>query len=134
MPETRLRRTRQRAAVFGALQRSGDFVSAQQLHAQLATAGVAVGLTTVYRTLRELERAGRVDVVRDESGERLYRPRPDAGHRHYLICRSCGLSRAVDTDVVERWAGRLAAATGFADIEHTLELSGVCARCLPDQR
>ncbi|MFW6693097.1 Fur family transcriptional regulator [Streptomyces sp. MAR4 CNX-425] len=134
MPETRLRRTRQRAAVFGALERGGDFVSAQQLHAQLAAAGVTVGLTTVYRTLRELERTGRVDVVRDLSGERLYRTRPDAGHRHYLICRLCGLSRAVDTDVVERWADGLAGVTGFTEIEHTLELSGLCARCPPRHR
>ncbi|GAA2109318.1 hypothetical protein [Streptomyces synnematoformans] len=35
------------------------------------------------------------------------------------------------TDVVECWAERLAATAGFADIEHTLELSGVCDRCLP---
>ncbi|MEO3764077.1 Fur family transcriptional regulator [Streptomyces sp. B8F3] len=134
MTQTELRRTRQRAAVISALQRGGGFVSAQQLHAELAAHGVAVGPTTVYRTLRGLERAGHVDVVREESGERLYRPRPEAGHRHCPICRRCGLSRDVDTEVVERWADRLGAATGFAEIEHTLELSGICGPCLPTAR
>ncbi len=106
-------------------------MSASELHALLSSGGVSIGLTTVYRALHDLERAGHVDVVRDEAGGRFYRQRPAAGHRHYLICRCCGLSRAVDTDIVERWAERLAADSGFADIEHALELVGVCADCLP---
>ncbi|TXC99810.1 transcriptional repressor [Streptomyces sp. ISID311] len=125
------RRTRQRTAVLQALVGCRDFISAQALCALLAEAGVSVGLTTVYRTLRDLERAGRVDVVRDETGGRLYRERPEDGHRHYLICRCCGRSRAVDTDVVEEWADRLGEHTGFTDVEHTLELTGVCAGCGP---
>jgi Fur family ferric uptake transcriptional regulator len=125
------RRTRQRAAILESLAGCRDFVSASELHALLSSAGVSIGLTTVYRALHDLERADRVDVLRDEAGGRVYRQRPAAGHRHYLICRCCGLSRAVDTDIVERWAERLAADSGFADIEHTLELVGVCADCLP---
>jgi Fur family ferric uptake transcriptional regulator len=88
-----------------------------------------VGLSTVYRVLRDLERAGRVDVVRDETGERLYRQRSEDGHRHYLICRCCGRSRAVDTEVVEKWVDRLGEYTGFTQVDHTLELTGVCALC-----
>ncbi|MEV7383572.1 Fur family transcriptional regulator [Streptomyces lydicus] len=125
------RRTRQRTAVRQGLAGCRDFISAQALRALLAEAGVRVGLSTVYRTLRDLERAGRVDVVRDETGERLYRERPEDGHRHYLFCRCCGRSRTVDTEVVEAWADRLGERTGFTDIEHTLELTGVCARCGP---
>lgn len=131
MAGTELRRTRQRTAVTTVLNHGDDFVSAGELHARLISAGFTVGLTTVYRTLRYLERAGRVDVIRGEHGGRLYRSRPETGHRHYLVCRRCGLSRAVDTDAVELWAGRLEDSTGYADIEHTLELSGTCADCLP---
>jgi Fur family ferric uptake transcriptional regulator len=125
-----LRSTRQRTAVLDSLARCQDFVSAGELHALLASAGVSIGLTTVYRALHDLERAELVDVVRDEAGGRYYRQRPTAGHRHYLICRCCGLSQPVDTEVVERWAERLAVDTGFAKIEHTLELAGVCTACL----
>lgn len=127
--ERGLRRTRQRTAVLDMLARCPDFVSAQELHALMAASGSTVGLTTVYRTLRELERAGLVDVVRDECGERLYLQRPTDEHSHYLICRCCGRSQAVDADVVERWADRLGRTTGFAALQHTLELSGVCGRC-----
>ena len=125
-----LRRTRQRTAVLDALARCQGFVSARELHALLESAGVSIGLTTVYRALRELERAELVDVVRDDARERYYRQRPAAGHRHYLICRCCGLSLPVDAEVVERWAEWLADYSGFAEIEHTLELIGVCDACL----
>nr|WP_206440794.1 Fur family transcriptional regulator [Streptomyces scabichelini] len=106
-----------------------DFVSAQDLHAQLTADGSRIGLTTVYRALRELEASGGVDVVQVAAGERLYRRRPADGHRHYLICRSCGRSRPVDSEVVEEWAGQIAADSGFTAVEHTVELTGVCADC-----
>ncbi|MGV9564120.1 Fur family transcriptional regulator [Streptomyces sp. NPDC003480] len=125
------RRTRQQKAVRQVLAGCKDFVSAQRLHELLVADDHVIGLTTVYRALRELEVGGRVDVVRDAAGGRLYRMRPDDGHRHYLMCRDCGRSRPVDSEVVEEWAGRIAADTGFTAVEHTVELTGVCADCLP---
>ncbi|MFF5980472.1 Fur family transcriptional regulator [Streptomyces olindensis] len=129
VPAPGLRSTRQRRAVLDALGRCREFVSAQELHALLADSGSTVGLTTVYRTLRELDRAGFVDVVRDEGGERLYLGRPAGEHRHHLICRRCGRSRPVDAEAVEEWAARLSRSTGFTELEHTLELTGVCGPC-----
>ncbi|MEZ3179565.1 transcriptional repressor [Streptomyces pimonensis] len=123
------RPTPQRAAVLEALTACDGFTSAQTLHAALTADGVVVGLTTVYRTLHLLEASGQVDMVRDSDGERLYRPRPADGHRHYLLCRRCGLSLAVDSEEVERWAVELARVTGFHDVDHTLELTGVCDSC-----
>jgi Fur family ferric uptake transcriptional regulator len=35
----------------------------------------------------------------------------------------------VDGPAVERWAGRVAAEHGFADVSHTLEIVGTCADC-----
>lgn len=121
--------TRQRAAVLNGLMHCHEFVSAQDLHALLTAHGTQIGLTTVYRALRDLEATGGVDVVRDEVGERLYRPRTGDEHRHYLICRSCGRSRPVDSEVIEEWAERITAETGFAAVEHTVELTGVCTGC-----
>ncbi|MFC9289835.1 transcriptional repressor [Streptomyces sp. NPDC057052] len=69
------------------------------------------------------------DVVRDSEGERLYRPRPDDGHRHHLVCRDCGFSRAVDFEEVEQWVARIARDLGFHVVDHTVELTGVRAGC-----
>ncbi|MGN5380811.1 Fur family transcriptional regulator [Streptomyces lasalocidi] len=125
------RSTRRQKAVRQVLAGCQDFVSAQKLYELLVAYGHVIGLTTVYRALHELEVGGGVDVVRDAGGGRLYRLRPDDGHRHYLMCRDCGRSRPVDSEVVEQWAGQIAADTGFAAVEHTVELTGVCADCLP---
>jgi len=124
------RRTRQRLEILQHLSASPDFISAQGLHARLARSGTLVGLSTVYRALRDLERTEQVDVVRGEaSGERLYRKRSTTGHQHYVICRRCGRSEAVDTEIVERWASHLDQLTGFSNVTHTLELSGECMDC-----
>ncbi|WP_435879405.1 Fur family transcriptional regulator [Streptomyces tirandamycinicus] len=128
-PPAPRRSTRQRKAVLSALHAHGGFASARDLHAALEAGGTAIGLTTVYRTLHALESSGQVDVMRERTGERRYRPRPPDGHRHYLVCRGCGLSRVVDAETVERWAENVAETTGFAEVEHTVELTGICVRC-----
>lgn len=125
----RTRRTRQRAEVLQALTGADGFVSAQVLHAEMVAAGSAVGLTTVYRALAALAETDRADTVRDPGGERLYRHRPGAEHRHYLICRRCGTSEPVETAVVEDWAEQLGRLTGYSEVRHTLELDGICADC-----
>ncbi|MFH9820154.1 Fur family transcriptional regulator [Streptomyces sp. NPDC017230] len=125
------RTTRQRTAVMRSLAGRQDFVSARELHALLVTDGIRIGLTTVYRALRDLEASGGADVVRDEAGERLHRTRLADCHRHYLLCRACGRSRPVDSDVVEEWAGRIATDTGYAAVDHTVELTGIRADCQP---
>ncbi|WP_217624282.1 Fur family transcriptional regulator [Streptomyces sp. TRM64462] len=128
------RSTQKRADVLQALDACQDFVSAQQLYTRMTASGLQVGLSTVYRTLQALDRGGRLDTVRDTDGERLYRWRSPSGHRHYLICRRCSRSQAVDTDAVELWVEHISATSGFADVEHTLELSGLCPDCHPPAR
>ncbi|RKT19459.1 Fur family ferric uptake transcriptional regulator [Streptomyces sp. 1114.5] len=123
------RSTPQQALVRKSLAASPGFVSAQVLHRRMVTEGGAVGLSTVYRALAALTGAGLADIVRDDSGERLYRHRPEAHHQHYLVCRRCGRSLAVDSEQVEAWAARIAEESGFSDVHHTVELAGVCAGC-----
>ncbi|MGW3102930.1 Fur family transcriptional regulator [Streptomyces sp. NPDC001100] len=123
------RRTAQRAYVVRALINHGGFVGARALHGILEAGGARVGLNTVYRTLAALVGAGRADVVRDRGGERLFRHRPFPEHQHYLLCRVCGLGTPVDSEAVERWAEGVAEASGFAEVEHTVELTGLCPRC-----
>ncbi|WP_369206878.1 Fur family transcriptional regulator [Streptomyces sp. PU-14G] len=123
------RSTRQRRELLHLFQACEDFVSARSLHAVAESAGIAISLTTVYRTLRMLEADGGADVIRDLGGERLYRPRPVEGHQHYVVCRACGLSRAVESEQVELWAQGVAAATGFIGIDHVVELTGICRDC-----
>ncbi|WP_406118194.1 Fur family transcriptional regulator [Streptomyces sp. NBC_00989] len=123
------RRTAQRTSVVRALIDHGGFIGARALHDVLKVRGARVGLNTVYRTLAALVDAGRADVVRDRGGERLFRHRPSPEHQHYLLCRACGLSTPVDSAAVETWAEHVACTSGFAQVEHTVELTGLCPQC-----
>ena len=105
------------------------FVTAQVLHARLLAAGDRIGLATVYRTLHALAGAGLLDSARDPGGGQLFRLRPARSHQHYLICRNCRRSIIVTSAAVERWASAAGRRHGFTEVQHVIELTGVCATC-----
>jgi Fur family transcriptional regulator, ferric uptake regulator len=125
------RATKQGEAVRDALSAVGGFRSAQDVYAALRTAGDSVGLSTVYRHLQSLVDTGVVDVIHTPDGEATYRYCGDSGdgHHHHLVCRRCGRTQEVEGRVVERWAGEIAEQHGYVDVDHTVELFGVCAVC-----
>lgn len=129
MVVTQRRNTSQRAVIRQLLAGTDEFVSAQDLHAALRTSGSAVGLATVYRALQELAAAGDLDVVRNETGEVLYRQCAQPAHHHHLVCRTCGGTQEVDAPGVEQWARSVAEKYGYVELDHQVELFGVCAAC-----
>jgi Fur family ferric uptake transcriptional regulator len=131
-PPGRVRRTRQASAIEDVLREADGFRTAQELHDVLRHRGDQVGLTTVYRHLNLLAEHHLADVVHRADGESQYRLCGAAaddvdGHHHHLVCRVCGRSVAVEGPEVERWAETVAAAAGYTQISHTVELFGLCA-------
>lgn len=127
------RMTRQRAAVYELLDGTGGFHSAQQLHTMLTDAGHSVGLATVYRTLTTLAEAGEVDVLRANDGESLFRRCVRTEHHHHLVCRQCGRTVEIDSNAVEQWATQVAREHNFVDVDHTVDIFGLCAACAAPQ-
>ena len=123
------RSTRQKRALHDLLDTRTDFASAQELHAALRARGDGVGLTTVYANLRALADAGLVDTVRTDDGETLYRRCESGDHHHHLVCRGCGRTVEVEAPAVEVWATAVAAAQGYVDVRHTVEIVGTCPAC-----
>jgi Fur family ferric uptake transcriptional regulator len=122
------RPTRQRAAVSAVLAETGEFRSAQELHALLRESGDKVGLATVYRNLQAMAAEGEIDMLRTDEGEAVYRA-CSTGHHHHLVCRECGRTVEVEGAAVEAWAARVSAEHGFTEVRHTLEIFGTCATC-----
>lgn len=122
------RDTRQRRVLREHLAASESFVSAQQLFDDLRARGDKVGLATIYRTLQAMTEAGEVDALRTDEGETLYR-RCGPRHHHHLVCRQCGLTVELEGRAVERWADKAASDHGFSDVNHVVELFGLCAGC-----
>jgi Fur family ferric uptake transcriptional regulator len=114
--------------VIGALKRQGKFASAQSVYQLLRKDGESTGLATVYRTLQKAAARNKVDVLRKDDGEALYRL-CETGHHHHLVCTSCGKTIEVEGSSVERWANTVAKNNGFRKVSHVVELFGLCAKC-----
>lgn len=125
---TERRPTRQRAAVRELLAGTDEFRTAQQVHESLRREGDSIGLATVYRALQAMADAGEVDALRTADGEVAYR-RCSAGHHHHLVCRTCGKTVEIAAKKVETWASAVAKEHGFTDVNHDLELFGLCEAC-----
>jgi Fur family ferric uptake transcriptional regulator len=87
------RSTTAQCVVLEVLNTSDKFRSAQQIYLEIRTQRlIRMGLTSVYRILRTLCDDSIAETQRAEDGETLYRKCTAPGHRHYLVCRCCGLA------------------------------------------
>lgn len=126
---TRKRNTWQRQAVIEALNDSNEFHSAQKIHMDMVEKGEKVGLATVYRNLRSLAQDGAIDMLMAPDGESLYRRCDLDTHHHHLVCRRCLRSIEVTGSEMEELLNTLVEKHGFADLEHSLEIFGICPQC-----
>lgn len=121
------RATKQRLIVLQALMRVQNDVTAQALHSQLRPDHPKLGLATVYRTLNSLADAGIIHALPhgDSTCFRYCAP----GHHHHLTCRACHRVIEIRDCTVAGWADQTAAEHGFREVNHTVELVGLCGRC-----
>ena len=126
------RRTRQRRLVVSVFDGTDQWLTAQQVHRQLAQQGSPVGLATVYRTLTALADAGELDAVHAHGSaanpEWQYR-HCSTQHHHHLTCRNCGRTVEIAAPPIEAWAAEVAKTHGYTAIEHVIEVTGLCPAC-----
>lgn len=127
--KTEVRNTKQRRAVKATIENLEDFISAQDLHALMARSGESVSLATTYRILQSLSEQGEVDVLKTEDGEAIYRKCSVEHHHHHLLCRNCGAAEELEVPDLESWAQQIGEKFGYAEINHVIEVSGICATC-----
>jgi len=125
------RSTAQGAAVRETLIEQDGFRSAQEVYAALRAAGHKIGLSTVYRHLQSMTEQGVADAIHTADGETTYRfcGQSADGHHHHLVCRSCGRAEEVEGRAVERWASETAKQYGYSEVDHTVEIFGICRSC-----
>ena len=125
---TTKRNTWQKDAVRHTLGEAIGFVSAQQLHQILKDHGSTISRATVYRALTDLAAADEADCLTSDAGELLYRACAPT-HHHHLMCRNCGLTVEIEAKQLESWAESVAKEHNFSQTAHTIEISGLCAKC-----
>ncbi len=87
-----------------------------------------IGRSTVYRTLEILASLGQLSRILQPSGSPAYVVTLP-GHRHHLVCSSCGTVVSFTACPVESLVPELTRDTDFAIQGHHLEVFGICPSC-----
>ena len=134
LAEAGRRITAPRRAVMQVLIESDAPLSPQEVLKQAQTVHQSLGLVTVYRTLTLLSELDLVRRAHRDDGCHGYLL-ASPGHRHALICQSCG--RAVEfqgEDDIHTLIERVEAGTGYRVDSHLLQLFGLCPECREAER
>lgn len=117
--------------VLALLELVHELCSAQDIHNKMRMSdSKAPGLSTVYRSLESLVKAGLVQVVDLGDGERRYELIKPGEHHHHLICESCKSSVHLDECLIDDFEDNISDTYGFKIKNHILEIFGTCKDCL----
>jgi Fur family ferric uptake transcriptional regulator len=120
--------TPQRQLILEAIARSRGHISVEQIHRQVVDDYPDVNLSTVYRTLEQLEGLGYVRHTHFH-GERAQFERTDEPPHQHLVCTTCGRDQELEISVLEPLQAELRRLHGFhANLSHTA-IVGTCSTC-----
>lgn len=128
--ERSLRVTRARRAICDVLASSHeDHMSAADILARaVASAGVGIDQSTVYRTLDVLEEFGYLHHVHLGHGAGIYHLSETSDHQH-LVCELCGTSVDVPLEELAPVLASVTARYGFIAESVHFALVGTCQTC-----
>ena len=87
------------------------------------------GIASVYRTLEMLDNLGLIQQIHQPGGCHAICPAVE-GHKHLLICTSCGQIRVVEgNEEISEYISVVEEQTGYQVEEHWLQLFGICQNC-----
>ena len=130
------RLTRERDIVVEEVFATHEHFDPEQLVAVMTarTDGRRVSRSTVYRTLKELERAGLLRKVARANDRDVFEHDYGYPQHDHLICGECGSLIEFPAEDVSKVVSRVATAHGFRHTGHRLEVYGVCDACCRSSR
>lgn len=122
-------------AVLRVLGRVSRFRSCREILRDLdrsdCSASGSPSLSTIYRTVHRMSQEGVLDMIQSPEGERLYRLCGTPVSHYHLCCRVCGeVEEIAQVAEIAEAVEKIRSASGFDQVDHTFELTGVCPRCL----
>jgi Fur family ferric uptake transcriptional regulator len=106
----------------------GVHLTAPEVYRRARDSGLEVSLSTVYRTLNQLQAHGDVTAVSGDHGRR-YEARED-GHDHdHLICLKCGLTVEFADDLIRGFGKAVAERKGYDHHSSRFDIYGICGTC-----
>lgn len=116
-----VRITRQRAALLSVLAAADDHPEAVELHRRAEADVPGISLSTVYRTLTELEAQG-VILRHQFEGTPARFEHTETDHHDHMIDMETGEVIEFSNERIERLQAEIAEAMGYEIVHHRLEL------------
>jgi len=129
-----MRWTAERGEIVRAVFRLEDHFRVADVARLLRADGGKTSLTTIYRNLEHLLRAGLINEARCGRGsdEQVFEHVHVGRHHDHLTCVACGRVIEFAEEAIEVLQTHVAEKYGFRLVRHTLDLRGVCPACRGD--
>lgn len=121
------RQTRQREAIFQVIEVANGPLSVPEIHERACVLFPRLGIATVYRTVKLLQEAGRIQSVVLPTGDTRYEE-TGLGHHEHFQCRKCEQVFDINVCPVHFPKGQPIAG-GFIVEDHELTIYGLCPDC-----
>ena len=125
---TGLRVTSQRALILEIVRRGQGHLDADEVYRLAREKQPRLSLSTVYRTLQTMKKAGLVDEVHFDEAHHHYELKTSAEH-HHLVCLGCGRIIEFDYDLVRQIEENVLEAKEFNITGTEFHINGYCAEC-----
>jgi Fur family transcriptional regulator, peroxide stress response regulator len=122
------RKSKQKEAIIRVIKETRTHPDAEWIYENVKREIPNISLGTVYRNLKNLKAKGLIAEV-SLAGEMSHYDGNTRGHYHFR-CDRCGLIVDLDESIDKTIEERVARKTGFQVTHHTLELGGLCSKCL----
>jgi Fur family ferric uptake transcriptional regulator len=128
LDQKKLKKTSQRALIWGALLEAEGHPSVEQIRDQLIAKGHRIGVATIYRTLKILLDSG---FIRQSKLQGTTRYEPVFGQPNHLhfICNSCGSNVEFPSRKIENLIKRITKDYGFEERYSRYAIFGLCRSC-----
>ena len=128
LSEAGLRNTTQRALIISAIREGKGHLDASEVYRRIQTKQPRLSLSTVYRTIRALKKAGLVDEVHFDEGHHHYEMKPATEH-HHLLCLGCGKVIEFKYPLALLVKANVPEARDFDIVGSEVRMTGYCHAC-----
>lgn len=95
----------------------------------VAPADLSLDQSTIYRTISSLIDLDMISEVRLPRQRQTHYVWKHWEHHHHVVCRECGNVMHVQVCPRNEIESKVMEATGYSELEHHLEFSGICPKC-----
>jgi Fur family ferric uptake transcriptional regulator len=123
-----LRVTNQRALILEIIRTGQGHLDADEVYRLARNRQSRISLSTVYRTLQTLKKAGLVDEVHFDEDHHHYEMKASTEH-HHLVCLGCGRITEFEYPLASIVKNTVPAASDFEITATETRITGYCPDC-----